>query len=56
MKRHFSTGPPVYFVVTDGLNLTEKTDQNLLCGGIHCDFYSVTNQIYRASKIPNLYV
>lgn len=56
MKRHLSTGPPVYFVVTDGLNLTEKTDQNLLCGGVHCDSYSVTNQIYRASKLPNVYV
>uniref|UniRef100_A0A2S2R9A3 Niemann-Pick C1 protein n=1 Tax=Sipha flava TaxID=143950 RepID=A0A2S2R9A3_9HEMI len=54
MKRHFSTGPPVYFVVTDGLNLTDKFDQNLLCGGVNCDSYSVTNQIYRASKTPNL--
>lgn len=56
MKRYLSTGPPVYFIVTDGLNLTEDTDQNLLCGGIHCDSYSITNQIYRASKTPNMYV
>lgn len=54
MKRYLSTGPPVYFVVTDGLNLTDYTDQNLLCGGINCDPYSVTNQIHRASKAPNL--
>uniref|UniRef100_A0A2H8TMY4 Niemann-Pick C1 protein n=1 Tax=Melanaphis sacchari TaxID=742174 RepID=A0A2H8TMY4_9HEMI len=54
MKRYLSTGPPVYFVVTDGLNLTDVNNQNLLCGGIHCDPYSVTNQIYRASKMANL--
>ncbi|VVC27074.1 Hypothetical protein CINCED_3A006385 [Cinara cedri] len=54
MKQYLSTGPPVYFVVTDGLNLTENTDQNILCSGIHCDPYSVTNQIHRASKIPNI--
>ncbi|XP_015376879.1 PREDICTED: Niemann-Pick C1 protein, partial [Diuraphis noxia] len=54
MKRYFSTGPPVYFVVTDGLNLTDVNSQNLLCGGIHCDQYSITNQIYRASKTANL--
>lgn len=56
MKRYFSTGPPVYFVVTDGLDLTEDTDQNLLCGGIHCDPYSVTKQIHIASRMPNMYV
>lgn len=54
MKRYFSTGPPVYFVVTDGLNLTNVNDQNLLCGGTYCDPYSITNQIYRASKTANL--
>lgn len=54
MKRYLSTGPPVYFVVTDGLNLTDASDQNLLCGGIHCDQYSIANQIHRASKIANL--
>lgn len=54
MKRYFSTGPPVYFVVTDGLNLTNIDDQNLLCGGTHCDQYSIANQIHRASKTANL--
>ncbi|XP_060875869.1 NPC intracellular cholesterol transporter 1 homolog 1b-like isoform X2 [Metopolophium dirhodum] len=54
MKRYFSTGPPVYFVVTDGLNLTDVNDQNLLCGGIHCDQSSIANQIYRASKMANV--
>lgn len=52
MKRYFSTGPPVYFVVTDGLNLSAYDDQNLLCGGVRCDPYSVANQIHRASKTP----
>ncbi|XP_050534244.1 NPC intracellular cholesterol transporter 1 isoform X2 [Daktulosphaira vitifoliae] len=50
MKQYLSTGPPVYFVVTDGLNLTDKNDQNLLCGGINCNPYSIPNQIYKASK------
>ncbi|XP_016663110.1 NPC intracellular cholesterol transporter 1 isoform X2 [Acyrthosiphon pisum] len=54
MKQYFSTGPPVYFVVTDGLNLTDVNDQNLLCGGIHCDQSSIANQIYRASKMANV--
>lgn len=54
MKRYFSTGPPVYFVVTDGLNLTDVNDQNLLCGGTRCDPSSIANQIYRASKMANV--
>ncbi|XP_050436632.1 NPC intracellular cholesterol transporter 1-like [Adelges cooleyi] len=52
MKQYLSTGPPVYFVVTEGLNMTNEQDQNLLCGGRNCDPYSVPNQIYRAAKSP----
>lgn len=56
MKKHLSTGPPVYFVVKNGLNLTDYKNQNILCGGIHCDSDSVTNQIHKASKTPNMYL
>lgn len=49
-----STGPPVYFVVTAGLNYMNQTDQNYICGGVNCNPDSMSTQLYLASNYPDL--
>lgn len=49
-----SMGPPVYFVVKKGLNYSQNTDQNLICGGTLCNDDSVSVEIYLASKYPDI--
>lgn len=51
-----STGPPVYFVVTSGLDYMNETQQNYICGGVNCNPDSLSTQIYLASNYPDLYV
>ncbi|KAK9512612.1 hypothetical protein O3M35_000999 [Rhynocoris fuscipes] len=50
MNEVLSMGPPVYFVLKSGLNLSSYSDQNLICGGIKCNSDSLLAQIYGASK------
>ncbi|KAG6801155.1 NPC intracellular cholesterol transporter 1 1b [Apis mellifera caucasica] len=45
-----SMGPPVYFIVTPGLNYSNPTVQNIICGGQGCNSNSLYTQIYSASK------
>lgn len=52
LKNYVAVGPPVYFVVTEGLDLRNTSVQNALCSGLHCNIDSITNQIYVASKMP----
>lgn len=52
MKEVLSIGPPVYFVVTKGLNYTVPEHQNLICGGIGCSTDSLATAITAASKTP----
>lgn len=52
LKAYLSIGPPMYFVVKDGLNYSQFKSQNMICGGQYCDIDSVTTQIYIASKSP----
>ncbi|XP_034940743.1 NPC intracellular cholesterol transporter 1 homolog 1b-like [Chelonus insularis] len=47
-----SMGPPVYFVVTKGLNYSEPPDQNIVCGGSNCSSNSLYSQIHSAHKQP----
>lgn len=49
-----STGPPVYFVVTAGLDYMNHTQQNYICGGVNCNSDSLSTQIYLASNYPKL--
>lgn len=49
-----STGPPVYFVVTSGLDYMNETQQNYICGGVACNQDSLYTQVYLASKYPDL--
>ena len=51
-KELLSIGPPVYFVVSNGLNYTDPAHQNLFCGGIGCSTDSLATVIMSASKSP----
>ncbi|XP_019770254.2 NPC intracellular cholesterol transporter 1 isoform X2 [Dendroctonus ponderosae] len=57
LKDYLSIGPPMYFVVKNGLNYSEFKDQNLVCGGQYCNVDSLITQVYMASKDPeNTYI
>ncbi|CAL1681672.1 unnamed protein product [Lasius platythorax] len=45
-----SMGPPVYFVLTEGLNYSQTEVQNIICGGQGCNTDSLYTQIYSAAK------
>ncbi|XP_077267698.1 Niemann-Pick type C-1a isoform X2 [Temnothorax americanus] len=53
LNNYLSIGPPMYFVVKDGLNYSDTKMQNLVCGGQYCNSDSVSTQIFSASKQPN---
>ena len=52
LKSYLSIGPPTYFVLKNGLNLSKTPDQNLICGGLYCNSDSLSTQIYASSRIP----
>ncbi|XP_066140197.1 NPC intracellular cholesterol transporter 1 isoform X2 [Euwallacea fornicatus] len=57
LETYLSIGPPMYFVVKEGLNYSDYNDQNLICGGQYCSLDSLTTQVYMASKNPeNTYI
>ncbi|XP_043265268.1 NPC intracellular cholesterol transporter 1 isoform X2 [Colletes gigas] len=53
LNRYLSIGPPMYFVVKDGLNYSDTNAQNLVCGGQYCNSDSVSTQIFIASQQSN---
>ncbi|XP_033357111.1 NPC intracellular cholesterol transporter 1 isoform X3 [Bombus vosnesenskii] len=53
LNSYLSIGPPMYFVVKEGLNYSNKDIQNLVCGGQYCNNDSVSTQIFIASKQSN---
>ncbi|XP_077294393.1 Niemann-Pick type C-1a isoform X2 [Arctopsyche grandis] len=50
LKSYLNIGPPVYFVVGEGLDYSQTESQNLLCGGQYCNSDSVSTQLYLASQ------
>ncbi|GAB0099118.1 Niemann-Pick C1 protein [Sergentomyia squamirostris] len=54
MAELLSIGPPVYFVITPGLDYSVNTSQNLICGGPLCDKDSVSVKLYIASQYPEI--
>ncbi|XP_050474813.1 NPC intracellular cholesterol transporter 1 homolog 1b-like isoform X2 [Bombus huntii] len=52
MEDLLSMGPPVYFVVTPGLDYSRRMVQNIICGGQGCNSDSLYTQIYSAAKQP----
>ncbi|KOC62540.1 Niemann-Pick C1 protein [Habropoda laboriosa] len=53
LNSYLSIGPPMYFVVKEGLNYSDTKAQNLVCGGQFCNSDSVSTQIFIASKQSN---
>ncbi|XP_058807080.1 NPC intracellular cholesterol transporter 1 isoform X2 [Phymastichus coffea] len=53
LNTYLSIGPPVYFVVKQGLNYSDPSVQNLVCSGTYCNSDSVTSQIFVASELSN---
>ncbi|XP_073961835.1 NPC intracellular cholesterol transporter 1-like isoform X2 [Choristoneura fumiferana] len=53
LNKYLNIGPPVYFVITDGLNYSEVKSQNLICGTRFCNDDSVAMQLYSAYRSPN---
>lgn len=53
LKNYLSVGPPVYFVVTEGLDYSDVDTQNMICSGLYCNSDSLLLQLYSASKTPS---
>lgn len=43
-------GPPVYFVLKGGLNMTNPEHQNVICGGQLCNVDSLFTQVFLAAQ------
>ncbi|CAN6665610.1 NPC intracellular sterol transporter 1-related protein 1 [Trichomonascus vanleenenianus] len=51
---YFNVGPPVYFI-TNGMNATERADQQALCGRFStCQEYSLINIVEQERKRPEV--
>lgn len=56
MDELFLFGPPVYFVLTTKLSMSEIANQNLLCGGQGCNSDSIVTKLHMASTNSEMYV
>jgi len=56
MEDLLSMGPPVYFVLTEGLNYSQRAVQNVICGGQGCNADSLYTHIYSAAKQSSVLV
>ncbi|CAH2093182.1 unnamed protein product [Euphydryas editha] len=54
LNQYLNIGPPVYFVVTDGLDYSDRDVQNMVCGTRYCKNDSIAMQLYSAYRTPNL--
>lgn len=54
LKDYLNIGPPMYFVLKPGLDLTRPAHQNMVCGGQHCNVDSLSTQIFLASRRSNV--
>ncbi|XP_028167982.1 NPC intracellular cholesterol transporter 1-like [Ostrinia furnacalis] len=53
LNKYLNIGPPVYFVITEGLNYSDTDTQNMICGTRYCREDSVMLQLYSATRTPN---
>lgn len=51
LSQFLHAGPPVYFVVEEGLNYTSLQGQNLVCGGMGCNNDSLVQQLFDAAEL-----
>lgn len=54
MNDLLSMGAPVYWVLKPGLDYTNQTHQNLICGGVQCNNDSLSVQLYTQSRYPEM--
>lgn len=55
LNTYLNIGPPVYFVVTDGLDYSDMDVQNMICGTRYCRSDSIAMQLY-SGKLDTLLV
>ncbi|CAF0910919.1 unnamed protein product [Didymodactylos carnosus] len=53
LKQYFAVGPPVYFVIKNGINYGDYNASNLICGSSGCSEDSLVNQLSSASRSPS---
>lgn len=46
LNKYLNIGPPVYFVLMDGLDFSRKEAQNMVCGTRFCNQDSLSMQLY----------
>ncbi|XP_055296529.1 NPC intracellular cholesterol transporter 1 homolog 1b [Sitodiplosis mosellana] len=54
MNELLAMGPPVYFVLSTKLNMSNISNQNLLCGGQLCNKDSIVTKLHMASTAPDI--
>ncbi|XP_017872469.1 PREDICTED: Niemann-Pick C1 protein [Drosophila arizonae] len=54
MDELLSMGAPVYWVLKPGLNYSNPTHQNFICGGVECNDDSLSVQLYIQSRYPQI--
>ncbi|XP_033640413.1 NPC intracellular cholesterol transporter 1-like [Asterias rubens] len=54
LEEHFNSGPPVYFVLREGVNYTDVDSQDKICGASGCNADSLTTQIYVDAQLTNV--
>lgn len=54
MSELLAMGPPVYFILSTKLPISNISNQNLLCGGQLCNEDSIITKLYMASTTPEM--
>ncbi|CAF3870539.1 unnamed protein product [Rotaria sordida] len=53
LKEYFAVGPPVYFVITQGIDYSNINASNMICASAGCSSKSMANQLGIASLRPS---
>ncbi|KAL9886600.1 Niemann-Pick type C-1b [Glossina fuscipes fuscipes] len=54
MRDLLSMGAPVYWVLRQGLDYANRSQQNLICSGVRCNNNSLSMQLYVQSRYPEI--
>lgn len=53
LGKYLSVGPPLYFVLKGGINFSNFSEQNKICGTVDCNSDSLSTQVYISSLVSN---